>query len=509
MSKQPNIIYILGDDHRADYLGACGHEVLKTPNLDKLASDGIQFNNAFCTSPLCTPSRVCHYLGQWERIHGVNFNSNSSVSPEAWEKSFPMILKKNGYHVGWVGKNHVPAGVGGYKSGYFEEVFDYWYGNHGHSGFYPKDYSYGAMYKNAKSDTQIEIFEEGVMNFLEPEENFMKNAHYPLTKRPDDKPFCLCVTFNLPHGQSTGTMQLRPSDDELYKSTYRDKQQLLKPPKTYITYAKAYENPRLPRHVYNGHYIPQYDYVKTLHTLKERQVRTCQTITGIDRFLGNLREKLNKLKLEDNTIIIFSTDHGLHHGEHGIGGKSFLYEEDIRIPLIIYDPRNKNNGQIKKDFALVPDLAPTVIDLAGFEVPDSMQGVSLKPLLENQNVNWREEFFTEQLMDIQNYPRSESVRTKDWKYIRYHKRTEDPSQAHLPFKGTLDDYEECLNSILNKEEPIFEELYDLKNDPYEEHNLVKEKEYSTMLDQLRQKLIKHGKQIRPEKTQPLTCTLNR
>ena len=507
MLNKPNIIYILGDDHRADYLGCNKHKVLKTPNLDKLASDGILFKNAFCTSPLCTPSRVCHYLGQWERKHGVNFNSNSSVSCEAWENSFPMILKKNGYHIGWVGKNHVPAGNGGYKSGYFEEVFDYWYGNHGHSGFYPKDYSYGAMYKNAKADTQIEIFEEGVMNFLEPEKDFMKNAYHPLPERPAYKPFCLCVTFNLPHGQSTGTMQLRPEDDELYKSTYRDKQHLLEPPKTYIPYEKAYRNPRLPRYVYNGHYIPQYDYVKAPHTLKERQVRTCQTITGIDRFIGHLRDKLDILGIADNTVIIFSTDHGLHHGEHGIGGKSFLYEEDIRIPLIVYDPRNKTNGTVREEFALVPDLAPTVLDLAGFDIPETMQGTSLKPLLKNENTKWRTEFFTEQLMDIQNYPRSESIRTEDWKYIRYFKRTEDPSQADLPFRGTLDDYNECLNSILNTEMPIYEELYDLKNDPYEEYNLSKQKNYSEILDQLREKLIKHGKHIRPQKVQPLTCPL--
>jgi arylsulfatase A-like enzyme len=124
MSQQPNIIYILTDDQRADMLGAAGHPLLKTPHLDQLAADGIRFNQAFCTSPVCTPSRACHYLGQWERRHGVNFNSYSSVSPVAWKDSFPMVLKKAGYFLGWVGKNHVPVGESGYKSGYIESVFD-------------------------------------------------------------------------------------------------------------------------------------------------------------------------------------------------------------------------------------------------------------------------------------------------------------------------------------------------------------------------------------------------
>jgi arylsulfatase A-like enzyme len=140
-SSYPNVIYILGDDHRAEQLGSRGHPLLQTPNLDKLSRQDVQFTNAFCTSPACTPSRTCHYTGQWERKHGINFNSGSSLSPEAWARSFPMRLKEAGYYLGWVGKNHVPAvgGKCGYDSGYFETVFDYWYGNHGHSGFYPKE----------------------------------------------------------------------------------------------------------------------------------------------------------------------------------------------------------------------------------------------------------------------------------------------------------------------------------------------------------------------------------
>jgi arylsulfatase A-like enzyme len=287
MSSPPNVIYILSDDQRADYMGSAGHQVLQTPNLDQLAHEGVYFSNAFCTSPTCTPSRACHYTGQWERKHGINFNSQSSLAPEAWEASFPMQLKQHGYFTGWIGKNHVPAGDGGYESGYFEDVFDYWYGNHNHSGFYPKEFATGGeIYRNAAEDTQVEVFLEGALNFLQPDRRFFNNALFPLPQRPDDRPFCLCITFNLPHSYGTGTMQLRPSDDELYKSAYRDRQGELHPPKTYMNYVTGYRNPRLPRDVYNGHYLPSYDYVKTPHALRERQVRTCQTITGIDRMLG-------------------------------------------------------------------------------------------------------------------------------------------------------------------------------------------------------------------------------
>ncbi len=499
--KKPNIIYILGDDHRAEFMNCAGYPIIETPNLDALANDGVRFKNAFCTSPLCTPSRACHYLGQWERKHGINFNSDNTVSETAWANSFPMILKEQGYFTGWVGKNHVPVGNGGYESGYMEKTFDYWYGNHNHTGFYAKEKVGSEIYSNAKADTQIEIFEEGVMNFLDPQDEFIESCSSTLLRRPKDKPFCLCLTFNLPHDASTESMQLRPSDDELYKSKYRDKFMEFPLPKTYIS-SYHIKEPRLPREVYNGVYIPSYDYVKTPMALRERLVRVCQTITGMDRMIGNLRRKLEELGEGDNTIIVFSTDHGIHHGEHGIGGKAFLYEEDIRIPLIIYDPRLPENSKkmVREEFVLVPDIAPTVLELMGVKVSETMQGESVLPLIygddDDELVNWRDEFFTEQLMDIQNYPRSESVRNKEWKYIRYFKRTEDPEKEHLLYKGTLDNYDECLKStILYGEQPIYEELYNLKDDPYEEYNLAKDPKYNDILKKMRERILELGRKV--------------
>jgi arylsulfatase A-like enzyme len=509
MSQKPNIIYILGDDHRADFLGINGHPIINTPNIDYLANNGTSFSNTFCTSPTCTPSRCCHYLGQWERRHGVNFNSASAIAESAWENSFPMQLKKNGYFTGWVGKNHVPLGLRGYSSGAMEEAFDYWYGNHGHSGFYPKERSSGRIYRNAKMDTQVELFEEGAMNFLDPQKNFIESCPHPLPERPRDKPFCLCITFNLPHANGTGTMELRPEDDKLYKSTYRDRFNEFELPKTYIQFADI-EEPKLPVNVYNGITLPSYDYVKWPTFLRERMVRICQTVTGMDYMIGRLCEKLEDMGIADNTIIIFSTDHGIHHGEHGLGGKNFLYEEDIRIPLVIYDPRlpNQNRGRKREELVVVPDLAPTVLEMTGCEVPRTMQGKSIVPLLNGSTTRWRDAIFTEALMDIQNYPRSESVRTDEWKYIRYFSRTEDPNQKGW-FRGTLDNYNDCLNSsIFGKENPIYEELYNLKQDPYEEWNLSSNISHQTILDSMREKIEALGREIKVDQSPPATVDFN-
>ena len=507
-ADRPNIIYILGDDHRAEQQGCMGHPMVRTPNIDRLAAEGTLFTNAFCTSPACTPSRTCHYLGQWERRHGVNFNSGSSVAPEAWENSFPMVLKREGYFLGWVGKNHVPAGQGGYRSGYFEEAFDYWYGNHGHSGFYPKERPGGRLYSNARLDTQVEVFEEGALNFITPQRAFLESCPRPLPARPEDRPFCLCVTFNLPHAYGTGNMQLRPSDDEIYKSLYRDRFNDVPLPPTYIQYTEITQ-PRIPRDVYNGVYIPSYTYVQLPHLLRERRVREYQTITGMDRMLGRLREELQRRGLADNTVIVFSTDHGIHHGEHGLGGKCFLYEEDLRIPMAVYDPRlpaSRRGARIEED-AIVPDLAPTVLDLLGLEAPDTMQGRSLRPLMYGEPTEWRAAVFTEQLMDIQNYPQSDSLRTKAWKYLRYFRRTEDPSQTGH-FRGTLDDYTERLSSTLDgREPPAYEELYHLAEDPLEERNLAGDPAHASVMDDLRARLLAEARRLRGDDRPPMTLPL--
>ncbi|MFS0726677.1 sulfatase-like hydrolase/transferase [Paenibacillus sp. 1P07SE] len=494
MNKQPNIIYILDDDHRAEMLGCAGYPVLKTPHLDQLAREGVRFTEAFCTSPVCTPSRCSHYLGQWERRHGVNFNSESSLAQEAWETSFPMQLKQQGYYVGWVGKNHVPAGDGGYESGYLESAFDYWYGNHGHSGFYVKELERGKRYQQAAADTQVEVFEEGALRFLE---------------LAGERPFCLCVTFNLPHSFGTQSMELRETDDALYVSAYRDQMDQLPLPDTYIPYEDI-STPRLPKQVYNGRYLASYDYVKTPEALRERQIRMLQTITGIDRMVGKLRTELERRGLADDTIIVFSSDHGIHLGEHGLGGKCFLYEEDLRIPLIVFDPRLPEplRGRTLDPLVVVPDLAPTMLELAGLSAPSSMQGSSLRPWIYGESPDWREDFMAEQLMDIQNYPKSECIRTRQWKYIRYFDRTEDPEQEGKPYRGTLDSYDDfLLDSAAGKLSPVYEELYHLSEDPGERLNLAGDPSCSAVLEQLRRRLAERISEARGDRHPPLTLPL--
>lgn len=365
-TERPNVVVILADDMQAGVTGYEGHPIIKTPNIDKLASNGTVFTKGFATSAACTPSRTSLLTGLYERRHGINFNSNSSMTEDAWSQTYPMILKDAGYFVGYVGKNHTPigkdeAGVLGYKSGVMEQSFDYWYGSHKHLGFYPKDHKRHAIFKNAKADTQIEILEEGLENFMEPNEAF-KAGYLFLDSRPKDKPFALMINFNVPHSWGTESMQQRDSDLDLYKTVYRDKLSEITIPETYVA-NKDIKTPKLPLDVYNGEYIKSYNYVKTPDALKERKIREMQTISGIDKLLGKLINNLEKQGVADNTIIVFTSDHGLMHGEFGLGGKVHLYEPSVRIPMVVYDPRMKQKKADKShELVALVDIAPTLLD---------------------------------------------------------------------------------------------------------------------------------------------------
>lgn len=496
---QPNFVFVLTDDHRYDLLGCTGNDLIKTPNFDKLAKDGVMFSNAHVTSAICTPSRVSMFLSQFERKHGVNFNSGTSMADEAWEQSYPMVMRRNGYYTGYVGKNHSPIGDGGYGSGVMDQSFDYWYAGHGHLSFYPKNRH--KIFKGAKNDTQVEVINEGVQDFFSNEYRLEGAKHF-LQNRPNDKPFCLSICFNLPHGASTSTMKLLPTDSSLYRTAYRDIEIPL--PNIYVA-KKDIKNPKLPPEI---HFADErqtgYNYVDNREDLKERMIRNYQAVTGIDGLVGNLRKALKENGLDENTIIIFTSDHGIFWGEQGMGGKSLCYEVCTHVPMIIYNPMapKKARGKVSNQLVQTIDIAPTMLAYAGIEAPKAFQGKSLKTIVNGSDEPVRDYLFTENLWSTQfGNPRCESVQNKEWKYIRYYKN--DNLRASYKIKAAemlgmkVNDmlyaqhdpdiamYRSFVEGPLNGEEAVYEELYNLKNDPDEVTNLALEKQYSDVLAQMR------------------------
>jgi arylsulfatase A-like enzyme len=510
-AERPNLIFILTDDQRWDSLGITGNPVVKTPHLDRLAAEGTFFPNATINSAICTPSRACYFLGQYERRHGVNFNSGTALTAAAWEQSYPVLLRGAGYFTGYIGKNHVPVGAQGYASGIIERSYDFWYAGQGMLTFYPKQRH--PIFKDAKAETQVEVLAEGAASFLDPETRFVTGAQAFLQQRPADKPFCLTIAFNLPHNAGTGSMELRPTDPELYRITYRD-QLLTQPiPRTYLAKADI-RTPKLPADLLFTQFRQKsYEYVNTESDVRERQIREYQTITGIDRLVGAVRDQLAKLKLAGNTVILFSSDHGITHGEFGLGGKALNYDSCLRVPVIVMDPRVNPAARGRRSPALVQsiDFAPTLLDLAGVVPPDSMQGQSFRAALEGRPFQGRRYAFSENLWStFFGNPRCESVRSAEWKYIRYFKndRSIFTGVVGEAEGGNVSDriaatYEAWLSESVRGEKPVYEELFRIGVDPDETTNLAGDPKHAALLAELRaecQRMVteaKGGMDVRP------------
>ncbi|MFR9567123.1 MAG: sulfatase/phosphatase domain-containing protein, partial [Rikenellaceae bacterium] len=386
-------------------------------------------------------------------------------------------------------------------TGIMDKSFDYWYAGHEHLGFYPKERH--AIFKEATATTQVEVLEEGVMDFLNPNERNLKGAVHFLQNRDTSKPFFMNVCFNLPHGAGTQSMKMRESDPELYRTGYRDQEIPL--PKNYIA-KEDIVTPKLPSsviHIEDRQNI--YDYVDNPKDLRELNTREIEAVTGIDNLVGNLMAELKRQGLDKNTVIIFTADHGIFNGEYGLGGKSLCYEICTRVPFIVYDPRAPKSQRQKENNELVLsiDIPKTILSYGGAKVPESYQGENLIPMLEGEKSHVRDWLFTENLWSNHfGNPRCESVQNKEWKYIRYYKNeNQSATKKMMDIKAMglppMTIYRVNMSDVLryrgyvearlrDGEEPVYEELYNLKNDPFEAHNLIDNNIYAGLVEELRE-----------------------
>ncbi|AWB67536.1 acetylglucosamine-6-sulfatase [Saccharobesus litoralis] len=495
---QPNIVLVLTDDQPYGYLGVTGNKIAKTPNIDNLANQGLLFTNAHVTSAICTPSRVSILLSQYERKHGVNFNSGTAVAEKAWLQSYPVLLRQSGYHTGWVGKNHVPVGEDGYATGIMEKSFDYWYASHGHMRFYSKDTH--PIFKEAENDTQLEIVSEGIADFMDTNEYRFKRAQTFLDARPKNQPFMLSINLNLPHGAGAREMAQRDKDDDIYKSLYRDKNIPL--PKHYVA-KKDIKQPKLPADLLRAKDRQVgYNYVDTEEDVTEMLIRQNQAMTGIDRLVGRLQDELKRHKVDDNTIIILTSDHGLFMGEFGLGGKALCYEKTTHVPLIIYDPRQTAKQQTSDALVQSIDVAPTILSYAGVTAPKSYQGEDLSGFYTHQTKTQREYVFTENLWSTHfGNPRCDAIQDNQWKYIRYYANHNlsandkvkiakqmgmKPSKVLYGYHdAAITQYRQFVEGPLQGESAVYEELYHIAQDPDELNNLVNSSQHQDKLAEMR------------------------
>lgn len=472
---KPNVIFILSDDQRYDSMSMTGNPVTETPYLDRLAEDGVFFSKAYVTSPICGPSRANLFTSQWERTNQIGFTniSHNYVTQEAFDNSFLMQMRQAGYSTAFIGKHHTV--IVDRKNTPLNTNIDFVYYGKGHLGFHPgKKHK---QFRNLKNQSQTEGLFEAFQAYLKPGneydyfyENADKSIKNQIQRRDPKKPFCAWINLNLPHQSSLGGMGSKPKDPDFYRTLYQERQEDFVIPEGYPN------NLTLPKNVITGEEQPDY-YRFTEASLLRANLATARAVYGIDQFVGNLRSMLEALELAENTIIIFFTDNGLLYGEHGLGGKTMLYEESVHVPLIVYSPyiEEGKRGQQRSELVVGQDIPATILDMVGIDVPVTYQGISMLPLIEGKSVDWRKDIFLENLFTDQGYARQDAIRSERYKYIRYYSKEADRGQ-YIPegIKG---------------EEPIYEELFDLEADPKEQRNLAMNPEYASILQAHRQRSV--------------------
>lgn len=430
VGDRPNLILLVTDDHPFDAMGCAGHPILSTPNMDALAERGTRFTHAFVTTPICAASRASLFSGRYERSHGYTFGQ-PALADDIVHQSYPSLLRQAGYRVGFVGKFGVKVSQKGRKEMFDEDAP----GTYPYIRSRPKSAQEGVAAVPPRHLTEING--DHAIDFL---------------RSKDERPFCLSLSFQAPHAEDNNPDQfVWPSScDELYR------EDVIPPPAT----ADPAFFEALPEFLRSGLNRERWKWRFDTPEKHTRMVKGYyRMLSGVDLAIGRLISTLDELGLSDDTVIMLIGDNGYFLGERGYAGKWTMHDRSIRVPLIISDPRRKaeKRGDLIDAFALNVDIAPTLLELAGVKAPAAMQGQSLCALLDDPSTVWRDEVFSEHLWEFKRIPRTEGLRSGDWKYIRY-----------------LD-------------HPEYEELYDLQKDPREEHNLARDEQYTRHLVELRER----------------------
>ncbi len=431
--KPMNVVVLLADDWRYDTLGCAGNPVVKTPHLDALANNGFRFTHCCVTTSICGVSRASLFTGQWMSRHG---NEAFAMFKTPWAETYPGLLRSHGYWVGHIGK---------------------W-----HNGAFPKErFDFGRSYSgvhwipqpNAEPIHVTQRNENDALEFLQ--------------KRPQDRPFCLTLAFFATHAEDNNPKQYlpQPGSAELYKDI------TIPVPPTANEESLRRLPPFLQRPENEGRkrWTWRFDTPEKYQTMMKNYYRLC---TEVDATCGRVQAELKTQGVLDNTLVIFTGDNGYFHGERGLADKWYPYEESIRVPLIVHDPRMpaEMRGKTNGDFVLNVDIAPTILAATGVPAPKTMQGRDFAPLYREEkkpDPAWRDEFFYEHAIigSKDRIPSSQALVRHDAKYILW------------------PDYQ-------------YEELFDLNADPQEQKNLIADPTRAKQLAEMKQRFAKLKEQAK-------------
>ncbi len=431
-SRGPNIIFVLVDDQRNDTLGCAGHPILQTPVVDSLAANGVRFENAFVTTSICAASRATLLTGLYERTHRYTFGT-PPIRADHTAASYPALMRQAGYRTGFTGKFGV-AVEGGRATR--DQMFDF---------FRPVNRNpYFHKQPDGSLRHETEICGDNAIEFI--------------NTNPSDKPFCLSISFNAVHAEDGDKENHYPwpkAVDGMYDDMEMPLPRLGDP-------AIFESHPRFMRESMNrDRWFWRWD---TPEKYQKNMRAYFRMISGVDHTLGRIREALEAKGLAGDTVIIYTGDNGYYMGDRGFAGKWSHYEQSLRVPLIIYDPRlpRSRRGRLIRPMVLNVDLPATMLEIAGVKPPAHYQGRSLLPLVESRTpATWRDDFFCEHLMNHAAIPKWEGVRARRYVYARYF-----------------------------EQQPVYEYLHDLEADPDQLENCVGDPDYAQILAQMRRRCDK-------------------
>ncbi len=461
--ERPNILFIMTDDHAAHALGAYGGRLSvlnPTPTLDRLAAEGMRFERTFVSNSICTPSRATLMTGQYSHTNGIK-TLHGALPPE--RQYLPMLMGEAGYQTAMIGKWHLkeePAAYDEYsvfigQGNYFNPIL-----RRSSQGPWPDNEQYFSGYNSKhSSDVVTDLSIEW------------------LKRRDTARPFFLMHHFKAPHDNFENAERY----DWLYEDTdIPEPTSLWHQPDfgsaatqgtgTSISKRNARRN--------MGHHMfvdPSLDSMAYTRTSYQRYLKKyLRTVRGVDDNVGRLLAYLEETGQLDNTIVVYTSDQGMMLGEHDFIDKRWMYDESMRIPLIVRYPAHVKPGSVSGEMVSNVDLAPTLLDLAGIEAPNFMQGRSLVPLLEGETPeDWPQAVYYRYWMHMTHHdnPAHYGIRTKDYKLMFFY-------GLPLDAEGALPD----------PTQPGWE-LYDLRNDPWEMRNVYDNPQYADVRERLKAQLL--------------------
>jgi N-acetylglucosamine-6-sulfatase len=428
-NKKMNVIFILTDDHRYDFMGFTGKlPWLKTPNMDALAKGGAYFKNTFVTTSLCSPSRASILTGQYSHVHTIVDN----IAPEPKNLIyFPQYLQQVGYQTAFFGKWHMGEDDDSPRKG-----FNHWESFKGQGVYYNPKLNINGKSIQYKDSTYItDLLTNHALQWLKTQDK--------------TRPFFLYLSHKAVHAPVT------PAKRHL--GIYANQKYKL-PPTFYQTLNDDYKLLNWPEWVKNQRYSWHgADFIYHTHQQIEELVQTyCETLMAVDESVGSVLNYLKENGLEQNTMVIYMGDNGFSFGEHGLIDKRHFYEESVKVPFLVYAPGMFKGGQTISKMVQNIDIAPTILELAGLKKPDNMPGNSFTKLLKGDSAVWRDKIFYEYFWeyDFPMTPTVFGVRSDRYKFIKYY--------------GIWD----------------HNELYDLEKDPNEVYNLIEKPEHQELVKKM-------------------------